>query len=73
MFSCTGDILKSCKQGAKIKKIGDYFYHYDFMIGSGTYSKVYEGVSMITDKPVAIKVVDLDIIKQRNLSNLLFQ
>lgn len=79
MFTCNAttdvtDVFKSCRQGTtKLKKIGDYVYHYDYVIGSGTYSKVYEGLSLLTDKPVAIKVVDLEIIKQRNLSNLLFQ
>lgn len=65
MFSCNssqgfGDFFQSCKQmPARLKKIGDYMYHYDCEIGTGTYSKVYSGVSIQNKKPVAIKVVDL--------------
>lgn len=70
MFSCNntsiglGDFFKSCKQGpTRLKKIGDYLYHYDCVIGSGTYSQVYEGISIQSKKPVAIKVVDLEMVK----------
>lgn len=66
MFSCNnpissfGELFLGCKQGpTKIKKVGEYIYHYDYQIGSGTYSQVYEGVSLQNDKAVAIKVIDL--------------
>jgi serine/threonine protein kinase len=70
MFSCNNtsigfaDFFKSCRQGpTRLKKIGEYLYHYDCVIGSGTYSQVYEGISIQTKKPVAIKVVDLEMVK----------
>lgn len=53
MFSCSnpiktfGELFIDCRQGpTKIKKVGEYIYHYDYQIGSGTYSQVYEGVSL---------------------------
>ena len=65
MFSCNTnngftDFFQSCTQmPTKLKKIGDYMYHYDYLIGAGTYSKVYSGVCIQNKKKVAIKVVDL--------------
>jgi serine/threonine protein kinase len=32
-------------------------------MGNGTYSQVYEGLSLQNNKPVAIKVIDLSMIK----------
>jgi len=38
-------------------------YHYDYQIGQGTYSQVFEGANIKTEKQVAIKVIDLAMIK----------
>jgi len=73
MFTCSGatdssGIFQTCNQGpSKLKKIGEYLYNYDNLIGNGTYSQVYEGFNLLNDKPVAIKVIDLQMVKQRNL------
>lgn len=80
MFTCNGspesfgNLFQTCKsEPSKIKKVGDYIYRYDFLIGSGTYSHVYEGLSLQSNKAVAVKVIDLEMIKQKNLLNLLYQ
>lgn len=79
MFSCTApsnslEFFNSCRQGSyKFKKIGNYIYNYGSLIGAGTYSTVYEGTNLENDKEIAIKVIDLEMIKQKNLFNLLYQ
>ncbi len=48
MFTCNGteegfgNPFQTCKaEPSRRKKVGDYLYHYDLLIGSGTYSHVY--------------------------------
>lgn len=54
------DVFKNCRSAAQAKKISKYIFYYGDIIRKGKFSSVYRGIDTTTEKPVAVKMIDMN-------------
>ena len=59
------------QKGAAIKKLGNYTYSEKYILGTGSFAKVYKGEETDTKIKVAIKVINKYVINNKYMLNLL--
>ena len=69
--------FKSSSPGTKTlknvtKKIQNYYFRLDDILGKGSFSTVYRGVEEQTQEVVAVKVIELNRIQSPTLLELLY-
>ena len=67
------DLFKNCRTVAQAKKINKYIFYYGDLIRKGKFSSVYRGIDTTTNKPVAVKMINMSKYTESNLLNLLYQ
>ena len=58
------------KKISEVKTVGNFSFNYKDLIGLGTFGKVYKGIDKVKKELIAIKVVDIQKISEKDAEAL---